>query len=260
MFVVTQSETSRLEYDILHPLLRGEDIKRFLIQKPHQYVIFPYVSEKGTINAIPANSLRKQYPACWERLCRNRKTLEARDRGKMADEKRWYTYSRNQNLDLVDSSKIVTPDIAPKAAFALDEEGQYALVSGYGITLPSGSPYSLKYILGLLNSKLLDSYLKSVSTRLRGGFYRYFSQYVNQLPIRRIDFDDPADVARHDRVVALVEEMLRVQKEHAQAEADKEDRRHDLARQIERLDAQIDALVYELYGLTEEETEIVQGH
>jgi len=50
-----------------------------------------------------------------------------------------------------------------------------------------------------------------------------------------------------------------VQKEHAQAEALKEDRRHDLARQIERLDAQIDALVYELYGLTEEEIEIVEG-
>jgi hypothetical protein len=61
-----------------------------------------------------------------------------------------------------------------------------------------------------------------------------------------INFDDPADVARHDGMVALVGEMLRLQKEHAQAEALKEDRRHDLARRIERLDAEIDALVYEL--------------
>jgi hypothetical protein len=45
----------------------------------------------------------------------------------------------------------------------------------------------------------------------------------------------------------------------AQAEALKEDRRHDLARHIERLDAQIDALVYELYGLTEEEIGIVES-
>jgi hypothetical protein len=53
--------------------------------------------------------------------------------------------------------------------------------------------------------------------------------------------------------------MLQLQKEHAQAEALKEDRRHDLARQIAQLDAQIDALVYELYGLTEEEVAVVEG-
>jgi len=260
VFVVSRSEASGLESGIVRPLLRGEDIKRFSIQTPHQYVIFPYVSEGGTIRAITADILSQRYPAWWERLCRHRETLGARDRGKMANEERWYAYSRNQNLDLVDSPKIVTPDIAPRAAFALDEEGQYALVSGYGITLPSGVPYSLKYVLGLLNSKLLDSYLKSVSTRLRGGFYRYFSQFVNQLPIRRINFDDPADVARHDRMVALVEEMLRLQREKAAAEARLLDSRHDLARQIERLDAQIDALVYELYGLTEEEIAVVEGH
>jgi hypothetical protein len=48
----------------------------------------------------------------------------------------------------------------------------------------------------------------------------------------------------------MVEEMLRLQKEHAQAEALKEDRRHDLARQIEQSDAQIDALVCELRPFT----------
>jgi len=66
-------------------------------------------------------------------------------------------------------------------------------------------------------------------------------------------------VTRLDKMVALVEEMLRLQKEHAEAEALKEDRRHDLARRIERLDAEIDALVYELYGLTEEEIAVVEG-
>ena len=60
-------------------------------------------------------------------------------------------------------------------------------------------------------------------------------------------------------LVALVEEMLRLQREKAEAEASLLDSRHDLARQIERLDAQIDALVYDLYGLTEEEIAVVEG-
>jgi hypothetical protein len=60
-------------------------------------------------------------------------------------------------------------------------------------------------------------------------------------------------------MVEMVEEMLRLQKEHAEAEALKEDRRHELARRIERLDAEIDGLVYGLYGLREEEVGVVEG-
>ncbi len=55
-----------------------------------------------------------------------------------------------------------------------------------------------------------------------------------------LKLDDPEDVAQHDRMVEMVEEMLRLRKEHAKAEALKKDRRHVLARQIEQLDAQID--------------------
>jgi hypothetical protein len=57
----------------------------------------------------------------------------------------------------------------------------------------------------------------------------------------------------------LVERMLEVQKQKAEADALLTDARHDLARQIEQLDAQIDALVYQLYGLTVEEIALVEG-
>lgn len=60
-------------------------------------------------------------------------------------------------------------------------------------------------------------------------------------------------------MVALVEEMLRLKREHAAAEAAKDDRRHDLAREIERVDRAIDALVYGLYGLSDEEIAVVEG-
>lgn len=53
--------------------------------------------------------------------------------------------------------------------------------------------------------------------------------------------------------------MLDLQRQHAEADAVFEDRRHDLARRIAQLDRQIDQLVYELYGLTDEEIAIVEG-
>ena len=75
--------------------------------------------------------------------------------------------------------------------------------------------------------------------------------------LRTIDFSDPADKARHDRMVALVTQMLALNKKLQDASLDHE--KELLARQVEATDASIDKLVYELYGLTEEEIGIVEG-
>jgi hypothetical protein len=77
------------------------------------------------------------------------------------------------------------------------------------------------------------------------------------MPIRPIDFSDKKDESAHDRLVSLVDQMLSLHKSlaAAQAPADKE----SLQRQIDATDRQIDRLVYELYGLSEEEIGIVEA-
>ena len=76
---------------------------------------------------------------------------------------------------------------------------------------------------------------------------------------RRITLADPAEKQQHDAIVALVEEMLQLQKDQAEAEREMEDRRHALQRRIEEVDAAIDRLVYNLYGLTEDEIKLVES-
>ena len=157
----------------------------------------------------------------------------------------------------VDAENLLVPDIADKAAFALDEKGEYAFTSGYGITLKEDVPENLKYVLGLLNSRLLNFYLKSVSTPMRGGFFRYFTQFMQQIPIHRIDFAKPAEKAKHDKMVSLVERMLKLHKDKAAARLVTE--KNMMQQQIEATDAQIDTLVYDLYGLTDAEIAVVEG-
>jgi hypothetical protein len=70
---------------------------------------------------------------------------------------------------------------------------------------------------------------------------------------------DPAEKQQHDEIVALVDEMLQLQKDYAQAEREKEGRRHPLKRRIDEVDAAIDRRVYNLYGLTEEEIQVVEA-
>jgi hypothetical protein len=109
----------------------------------------------------------------------------------------------------------------------------------------------LNFLMGILNSRLMRFYYETSFPTLHVQ-----RDELASLPIRTINFDDPVDAARHDKMVALVERMLELHKKLAAATipADKELYR----RQIEATDRQIDALVYELYGLTEAEIKIVE--
>ncbi len=77
------------------------------------------------------------------------------------------------------------------------------------------------------------------------------------LPIRPINFSDPAEKAQHDKMVSLVERMLALQKSLKSTQNPQEADR--LAREVESVDKFIDGLVYQLYGLTEDEIKIVKG-
>ncbi|WP_214041657.1 Eco57I restriction-modification methylase domain-containing protein [Methanoculleus sp.] len=109
----------------------------------------------------------------------------------------------------------------------------------------------LVFLLGLLNSKLMNYYCTNF---LADDMNK---AYLQKLPIRTINPSNPADVARHDRMVALVEKMLDLNKRLAAAKAPHE--REVLAGMIDATDREIDRLVYELYGLTEDEIAVVEG-
>ena len=245
----------QLERDAVSLFLQGREIKPYRIQPSGKVVILPY--DMGTKGAqlIPEARIKERFPQTFEYLRENKEYLEAREKGRHQGSS-WYAYGRQQNIDLMLFTKILVPDIADRASFALDERGNYAFTSGYGITLKGSTKESPAYILALLNSKLLDFYLKSVSTTLRGGFFRYFTQYIEQLPIRTIDFSDPEDAARYEKMVGLVERLLELHEKLAEAKIERE--RTVIGHQISATDRQIDNLVYELYGLTEEEIKIVE--
>ena len=76
-------------------------------------------------------------------------------------------------------------------------------------------------------------------------------------PIRTINFDDSTDVARHDQMVSLVNNMLDLNKKLSESKIPQAI--EVLKRQIDSTDKQIDHLVYKLYDLTDEEIKIVES-
>jgi predicted RNA methylase len=110
----------------------------------------------------------------------------------------------------------------------------------------------LKYLQALLASKLVNfwciNYLADDMNQ----------SYLGKIPVRQIDFSKPADKAKHDKIVSLVEQMLAAKKQLAAAQSDKD--KDFYGHKCDSLDRQIDQLVYELYGLTDEEVQIVEGN
>ncbi|MGH9736813.1 MAG: TaqI-like C-terminal specificity domain-containing protein, partial [Candidatus Acidiferrales bacterium] len=249
-----------LEPTLLHPLVKGGDSDRYHLSRTSRLVLFPYSAiNQGRTTSLPAATMKKDFPLTWAYLEANKPYLESREAGQMRGSE-WYAYTRNQALDVIQTSKIFTPDIALRASFSLDETGELfftgGVAGGYGIVVSAGR--SRTFILGLLNSRLLDWYVQQGATQMRGGYYSYESRFIRGAPIVVPDMSVPTDKARHDRIVALVEKMLELnKKKHSGKLAPSELDR--LEREIAATDAQIDDLVYELYGITAEERKIVEA-
>ena len=236
---------------LIRPFLVGKDIKRFAsLERGKNLIIMP----KGWTNTNSGDTKNKwkwfkeNYPAIAEHLKPFAESAEIRcDKGDY-----WWELRACEYYDEFEKIKIFYPDIAPKGYFTLDEAGNYYCAnSGYFIV------NNQKYLLGLLNSRLITFYYSQLAALLRGGYLRFFTQDIAKIPIRTINFSDPVDKARHDRMVTLVSSMLDLNKKLQDARLEQE--KTLLSRQIEATDASIDKLVYELYGLTEEEIKIVEG-
>ncbi len=246
-----------IEKDLLHPLIKGGNSKRYKILPTSKLLIFPYKKVNETsFELISKREMKEKFPMCWNYLLENKSFLESRENGRMSGDK-WYGYIYPKNFSVISNPKIFTPDIAPLSSFSLDIDGSFyftgGAAGGYGILVKN--EYSRNYILGILNSKVLEWFLHQYSTPMRGGWFSYESRYIQSLPIYKINFANPKEVEQHDRMVSLVERMLDLHKRESSTPQEAE----SIKRQIAATDAAIDKLVYELYGLTDEEIKIVEG-
>jgi len=265
-FIVDESKAGRIldssdDYSTLvKRIVGGQDIRRYFSRDPDKFLIVipagwtrKKMLEKGASNVSERTAweyLREDYSAIASHLadfiepCKKRQ-----DKGYF-----WWELRPCDYYDHLDRPKIVFPDICKGPRFHLDHKGVYLTNTAYCL----GS--SEAYLLAILNSSTFWYAISRISIPfgVRAGKFRYrlIYQYMKNIPIRTIDFSDVDDKARHDEMVTLVERMLDLHKRLADART-----RHDkttLQRQNDATDTQIDRLVYDLYGLTEDEIKIVE--
>lgn len=117
---------------------------------------------------------------------------------------------------------------------------------------------NLKYLLALLNSKLMTFYLREKLITNAQGYPQILMWQLEQLPIIEIDKENESVTHIHDKLIQLANQMLESKKQLANAKTESE--KEYLEKKCSTIDKQIDKLVYELYDLTEEEIKIVEGN
>jgi hypothetical protein len=139
---------------------------------------------------------------------------------------------------------------------AIDRQ-QYLCMNNMHVIVPLNSFPSPQYLLGIINSRLLNWFYQTMNPEMGEALAEVKKTNVAMLPVHPIDPKNSSDKAGHDRMVKLVDSMLAMHKQLASAKS--EAQRVAIGRQIESTDAEIDRLVYDLYGLTKAEIAIVEG-
>ncbi|NWJ97022.1 MAG: Eco57I restriction-modification methylase domain-containing protein, partial [Chloroflexi bacterium] len=203
--------------EIIKPFLRGKDVKRYKVTYANLYIILAY---RG-VNI-------SNYPAILNHLSQYETQLR-----KKAGGGQWYELQASPgDFSRFENQKIVYPDIAPSCRFSYDSSGMYGVNTLYFI------PSTDMYLLGLLNATVTEFYYRFLSSQIRGGYLRFFSIYVGQIPI-----STPKPEQRV-KIEGLVNKLIEQGPDAPGAT---------------EWQAEIDRVVYEIYGLTDEEIALVEG-
>jgi TaqI-like C-terminal specificity domain len=176
-FIIDRATRDRLiaedprSAEVIKPFLIGDDVRRYYLDYRDRYLIWTYVG-------IPIN----RYPAIYKRLHQYQESLEKRwDKGNY-----WWELRHCDYYADFEKPKILYPVIAMSSRFTIDESGHYSNDKTFLI------PKNDKYLLALLNSQLIWSYLKKICSVLgdadEGGRLELRSIHIETIPICRINF------------------------------------------------------------------------
>jgi hypothetical protein len=209
--------------EIIKPILRGRDIFRFQYKLPNLYILL-------TKNGI---NVQKDYPEIYKYL----DSFGASFKNRGAQGQHWTNLRATAFFDDFKEEKIVWIELSDVGRFALCTDEIYLLNSAYFLLPPP--QVNTKYLLGLLNSRLICFYLGLIAETSGMGTNRWINNYVKEFPIIVSAVDKQNEVAK------LVTEILLAK--HADPQID-----------TYGLEIKIDRIVYELYELTDNEIAIIE--
>ncbi|MCD6457061.1 MAG: restriction endonuclease subunit S, partial [Methanophagales archaeon] len=199
-------KSKRLESGILKRVPKGRDVRKWKIIWNDRWLIYPQQTD-GT--PVTESEFKTAFPNAYHYLEVNKDELSNRRYyGKTVVQLFgcWYSLIHPKPENAFEGIKIVTPNLSKENNFALDKENYYFDHDTYSIILKDKSESFNKLVLGLLNSDLLEFYLKQISPYASGKYYRYMTGYLEKLPIKLPETEEEKRIAK--QIVSKVDEIL----------------------------------------------------
>ena len=212
--------------EIIKPVLKGRDIFRYHFNSPSSYILL-------TKNGI---NVRESYPTVYEYL--DSQDEDFKQRG--AQGVHWTNLRACAFFDDFKKEKIVWIELSDNGRFALSSDEVYLLNSAYFLLPPTGM--STKYLLGILNSRVIQYYLEQVAQTSGMGVSRWINNFVKDFPIPE------ADEVISNSIIECVSSIIN---EYSSENPDKS--------KIAKFEDEVDHMAYKLYGLTDEEITVIEG-
>ncbi|GAA7496300.1 class I SAM-dependent DNA methyltransferase [Helicobacter pylori] len=243
------SERERTK-ELIKPILRGKDIKRYSYEWAGEWVIFIpwHFPNTGSPKSMEENErdFSIHYPIIYAHLLSHKDELLKRNKDETGKRYEWYCLQRwaASYYQDFEKEKIVYGEIVQEPRFYLDngecELGYfYAEATSFILT-----GEHLRYLLEMLHSKLITFAFKTfyAGGGLGESGYRYKKAFIERIPIPKIT---PKNQELADKITDGAKAILVLKEKDPKANTQK-------------LEKEIDALVYQLYHLTDEEIKIIE--
>jgi hypothetical protein len=221
------------ESDVLKSVYDGKDLKKWSAPAPFKkMIVFESKMTKQLFGNIKEEEaflqIESKYPQIMTHLQPFAEAAKKRyDKGDF-----WWELRNCAYYELFEKPKIIFPNLQNTNKFALDDKGVY--LNAPAVFIPTNN----KYLLAVLNSKVVWHFLKSICVVRSGGYIEVKPQYFEQIPIPEIS------PAAQQPFFTLVDQIL-TQKQRGE--------------DTTVLEWEIDGLVYGLYGISEEERRVIEG-
>ena len=189
-------ETVRLESDLVHSLVKGPDVKRYIVPNITKSILVPYEIKNESAKLIPPNEMENRFPSCWAYLKKNEPTLRARENGRMNDDDSWWGYNYPKNIDKQNLPRLLVAGTAQGLIMFCDEFGQFTQDDRRVFAITAKDPNDLWFLIGLFNSPLLDFVFRLIARPKDNGFFDIEKQFIEPLPIPNATKPQKEEVAK----------------------------------------------------------------
>lgn len=249
-FVDKDGYEQRVEKSILKPCIYDVQLEKYRQIDANKQIIFPYhkVGAKPVLYTI--DEMQQSFPECLHYLICYKEGLGKRNVSKRTDDN-WFQFGRSQSLRrFSDGEHLIWSVLSTTGNYVFDDTNISFTGGGngpfYGLEMKSATKESIFYIQAIINHWLLESVVKSKASSFRGDYYSHGKQFIEQLPIYKIDFANDQEAHIHDLVVSKVKNLMVLKKRREEQNAQAQ--RNVIDRLIDSENASLDSLITDLYG------------